>query len=165
MKDALVLLVALHDLGKVSESFRRMLEDGVPQTFRHWELTEVLLFEADGSLGERLGNEPWIRQMLYAAVSGHHGRPSKRDVGGLATQGKRPRDYRRALEAVGAGATMRSAQSWPSATFGQTLRLVRLDDESSSCAVLVAAWPVYGRGLDRVEHPVVPAGSGGHLHR
>ncbi|MBL4543510.1 MAG: CRISPR-associated helicase Cas3' [Rhodobacteraceae bacterium] len=137
LKDALVLLVALHDLGKVSESFRRMLEDGVPQTFRHWELTEVLLFEADGSLGERLGNEPWIRQMLYAAVSGHHGRPSKRDVGGLATQGKRPRDYRRALEAVGAGrhdalrTVLAFCDLWPDAS------LVRLDDEQ---AVALSWW-------------------------
>lgn len=32
LREALVLLVALHDLGKVSDSFQRMLAEGVPAT-------------------------------------------------------------------------------------------------------------------------------------
>ncbi|TCP41361.1 CRISPR-associated helicase Cas3' [Rhodovulum marinum] len=103
LRDALVLLVGLHDLGKISDSFRRMLREGVPQAFRHWELTEVLLFELDHILGERLGGAPWHRQTLYAAIAGHHGRPPKRATGGLVCPGRRPREYRLALQAVGSG--------------------------------------------------------------
>lgn len=36
---ALAALIALHDLGKISASFRAMLEDGHPQKWRHWEHT------------------------------------------------------------------------------------------------------------------------------
>ena len=101
VREALVLLIALHDLGKISESFRRMLESGARQAVRHWELTEVLLFESDQHLSAHLGGDPWTRQTLYAAVAGHHGRPSTKQLGGLLHQGRRPRDYRLALEAVG----------------------------------------------------------------
>lgn len=101
VREALVLLIALHDLGKISESFRRMLENGAHQAVRHWELTEVLLFESDRHLSAHLGGDPWTRQTLYAAVAGHHGRPSTKQLGGLLHQGRRPRDYRLALEAVG----------------------------------------------------------------
>lgn len=124
LREAMVLLIALHDLGKISESFRRMLEDGTHQTFRHWELTEVLLFETDPHLGARLGGDPWVRQTLYAAVAGHHGRPSKRQLGGLLYKGKRPRDYRLALEAIGtarvdAAATVEAfCTLWPDAALG-----------------------------------------------
>ncbi|TCO73395.1 CRISPR-associated helicase Cas3' [Rhodovulum euryhalinum] len=103
LQEALVLLVGLHDLGKISESFRRMLRKGVPQSFRHWELTEALLFELDTVVAAHLGGDCWHRQTLYAAVAGHHGRPPKRNMGGLAYSGRRTRDYRLALEAVGAG--------------------------------------------------------------
>lgn len=43
LRDALVLLVALHDLGKVSDSFQAMLKGQPHSGARHWELTEVLL--------------------------------------------------------------------------------------------------------------------------
>lgn len=101
VKDALVLLVALHDLGKISESFRQMLREDVRQSYRHWELTEVLLFDLDEALAERLGGQSWHRQQLYSAAAGHHGRPSKLDLGGLCVAGKRPRDYRLAMASVG----------------------------------------------------------------
>ncbi|SIO39135.1 CRISPR-associated helicase, Cas3 family [Rhodovulum sp. ES.010] len=103
LREALVLLVALHDLGKISDSFRRMLREDIPQSFRHWELTEALLLELDPALAAHLRGDPWHRQTLYAAVAGHHGRPSKRNMGGLEWSGRRPRDYRLALEAVGSG--------------------------------------------------------------
>lgn len=103
LQEALVLLVGLHDLGKISESFRRMLREDVPQPFRHWELTEALLFELDTVVAAHLGGDCWHRQTLYAAVAGHHGRPPKRNMGGLSYSGRRTREYRLALEAVGAG--------------------------------------------------------------
>lgn len=39
LRDALVLLVALHDLGKISDSFRAMIQDGASQEYRHWKLS------------------------------------------------------------------------------------------------------------------------------
>lgn len=124
LREALVLLIALHDLGKISESFRRMLEEDAAQRFSHWELTEVLMYECDASLGMRLGGEPWIRQPLYAAVSGHHGRPSTRNLGGLGFPGRRQKDYNDALKSIGAarqdaGATVSAfCDLWPDAALG-----------------------------------------------
>ena len=40
------LLIALHDLGKIGEPFRRMIRDGARQPWRHWEVTEALLRHA-----------------------------------------------------------------------------------------------------------------------
>lgn len=55
MRDALVMLTALHDLGKISDSFRAMLTTGARQYARHWEMTEVLLYHHDGLLADLLG--------------------------------------------------------------------------------------------------------------
>ena len=80
-RDMLVLLVALHDLGKISASFRDMIRKGRPQTAgRHWEVTEVWLRHFDGQLEDRLPKRWQQRYMLYAAVAGHHGRPPTKDI-------------------------------------------------------------------------------------
>lgn len=75
LRQALVLLSALHDLGKIAESFRAMLRDGYTQSHRHWEITEALLWHHDAQLAARLGSEDRRRKQLYAAAAGHHGRP------------------------------------------------------------------------------------------
>jgi CRISPR-associated endonuclease Cas3-HD len=76
LRQALVLLAALHDLGKIGDDFRRMLTDGRPQPFgRHWELTEAWLHALDPTFGAALGGTWQRRQQLYAATAGHHGRP------------------------------------------------------------------------------------------
>lgn len=75
LRDALILLAALHDLGKVNEAFRQMLRGGAWQAARHWQVTELLLREHDGLLELRLGSRRQRRAMLYAATAGHHGRP------------------------------------------------------------------------------------------
>ena len=68
-------LVALHDLGKFSASFRAMLR-GQPYTgFRHWQHSYRLLRDHDDLLSDRLGATKGIRRILYAAVAGHHGGP------------------------------------------------------------------------------------------
>jgi CRISPR-associated endonuclease/helicase Cas3 len=35
LNDALTVLIALHDIGKISANFRSMILDGTPQAFRH----------------------------------------------------------------------------------------------------------------------------------
>lgn len=83
-KAALVLLVCLHDLGKVGDSFRSMIRDGVSQGVRHWELTEIWL-QYDTALRNRLGANDHVWRELVAAIAGHHGQPSVRDEKYFAT--------------------------------------------------------------------------------
>ena len=91
-RDALALCAALHDLGKVSASFRAMLRNGEPQSFSHWKISEHLLRENDDLLAPVLGGEgKRSRRDLYAAIAGHHGRPPQ-------TQNK---DFARMRLAVG----------------------------------------------------------------
>lgn len=79
VKNALALLVALHDLGKIGEPFRAMLLDGTPQQHgRHWEASECLLDHHDAFLNH-LGGTRTQRLSLYAAVAGHHGVPPSRE--------------------------------------------------------------------------------------
>ena len=40
---AMIVLVALHDVGKLSESFRALIRDGKTGAPRHWQLSEYLL--------------------------------------------------------------------------------------------------------------------------
>ena len=76
-RDALVFLIALHDLGKISEGFRAMLRgEAAGASYRHWQVSEVLLRHHDDLLEVYLGSAPHRRAALYAAVAGHHGRPS-----------------------------------------------------------------------------------------
>lgn len=75
-RDALILLIALHDLGKINETFRKMLrENGAVGPYRHWEVSEILLMHYDALLANSLQSQPRRREVFYAAVAGHHGRP------------------------------------------------------------------------------------------
>ncbi|HRK69431.1 MAG TPA: CRISPR-associated endonuclease Cas3'', partial [Hyphomonas sp.] len=98
LRDALVLLVALHDLGKISDSFRAMIERDAAQGYRHWQLSEALFFAHDALLGAALGGDDLQRTALYAAVAGHHGQPSDIDL--VANNGM---NLRKALRQVGSG--------------------------------------------------------------
>ncbi|MBS0126544.1 CRISPR-associated helicase Cas3' [Thetidibacter halocola] len=102
LREALVLLVALHDLGKVSDSFRSMLETGRRQNYRHWQLTEALLHAHDVRLAAAIGGGADQRWELYAATSGHHGQPSDLPLGSLPKH-PRARALHRALKEVGTG--------------------------------------------------------------
>jgi CRISPR-associated endonuclease/helicase Cas3 len=75
---AAVLLVALHDLGKFSASFRGALRRRASQALYHWQHTEALLRLLDDRLAERLGGTVEVRRHLAAAVAGHHGGPPPR---------------------------------------------------------------------------------------
>lgn len=122
LRDALILLVALHDLGKISDSFRAMIEKGSRQTFRHWQLTEALLFAHDARLASRIGGGWRQRQALYASVAGHHGQPSDLDLGGQPGLPARDRGLRATLATVGSGLQPAAevidafCDLWPAAT-------------------------------------------------
>src|SRR4051812_23230483 len=73
--DTLVLLIALHDIGKVGNEFRARLQTGTPQTWRHWEVSEALLIDNEDWLANCLGCSRHAFRPLVAAVAGHHGRP------------------------------------------------------------------------------------------
>ncbi|MDO5614392.1 MAG: CRISPR-associated helicase Cas3' [Paracoccus sp. (in: a-proteobacteria)] len=90
VRDAVILLTALHDLGKISDSFRAMLTTGATQPQgRHWEVTEALLRHHDATLAPAIvpdrrpgpygPRERADRLALYAGVAGHHGQPPRRD--------------------------------------------------------------------------------------
>ena len=71
---ALALLVALHDIGKISNSFRDMLREGKRQQRRHWEHSAIIL-QGSQFLAESLGGSEEVRHILYEATAGHHGGP------------------------------------------------------------------------------------------
>ncbi len=72
---AAVFLVALHDLGKFSSSFRSMLLGQPYSGPRHWQHTYRLMRHHDDVLAGVIGSTPGVRRTLYAAVAGHHGGP------------------------------------------------------------------------------------------
>ena len=102
---AFVILVALHDVGKLSESFRALIrsdEKGAPP---HWELSDHLLCGVLDDVLMELGTDDWVRAELYAAVAGHHGRPPTRAGGDR-------RERRKRQSAVGSGE--QAGRSWVS---------------------------------------------------
>ncbi len=120
LREALCLLIALHDLGKIGLPFRTMLHQGTRQPHRHWEMTEVLLLHHDARLAQILGSRPTRRRYLYAATAGHHGSPPSLDT-----------SDRRILRMLGDDAIRDSAKVidafaalWPTAS----LEALALDD-------------------------------------
>lgn len=81
LQQALVLLSALHDIGKLNAGFRSMLRRECQQTYRHWELTEVHLNANLPLLYSILKPDRENRlPPLIGATAGHHGRPSTLDL-------------------------------------------------------------------------------------
>lgn len=79
LKSAITLLLALHDLGKIGDSFRKMIQGTARhQDLRHWELTEAWLW-GHAALRQRLGASGPVWREMVSAVAGHHGRPSTKD--------------------------------------------------------------------------------------
>lgn len=75
---AFVVLAALHDIGKISASFRSLIRNNRRSEYRHWMLSDLLLTEVlDPIIEEAFGGERHARSELYAAVSGHHGGPER----------------------------------------------------------------------------------------
>ena len=71
LRDALVVLAGLHDIGKISQSFRAMLREGVSQPgFSHWELSEALFYVEDARIASRFGVVPCSPPTRGCAVHG-----------------------------------------------------------------------------------------------
>ncbi|MDE0704378.1 MAG: CRISPR-associated helicase Cas3' [Rhodospirillaceae bacterium] len=102
-RQALVVLVALHDVGKLSESFRALIRNNETGHPPHWQLSDHLLCGVLDEVLMELGADDWVRAELYAAVAGHHGRPPRRAGGDRAERRKRQR-------AVGSGE--KAARAW-----------------------------------------------------
>lgn len=108
---ALRLFAALHDLGKIGRPFQRMLTEGRPQTDgRHWEITDVLLWHHKDRFIDRLETDEFVLNPLFAATSGHHGRPPSID--------RPPPVHRIGLDAVEDSAAVIDAffSLWPEAS-------------------------------------------------
>ena len=88
---ALVVLITLHDVGKLSESFRALIRDGERGAPLHWQLSDFLLCGVLDETLNGLGADEWVRAELYAAVAGHHGRPPTRVGGNRSERRKRKR--------------------------------------------------------------------------
>ncbi len=113
-RQALVLLAALHDLGKINAAFRSMLVANRSQrSGRHWEVTEALLIHHDRRLAQ-LGHGRRQRWALYAATAGHHGRPPDKDQVGWSRMLRAAGD-----EAVSDAGVLIDAFAalWPEASF------------------------------------------------
>ena len=104
-RQAFVVLAALHDIGKISETFRALLRDGRPGAYRHWQLSDVLLTRVlDPIISGAFGGDLHARGELYAAVSGHHGGPERSND---------RRELHRRRIAIGPGAE-KAAAEWVS---------------------------------------------------
>ncbi|PID63954.1 MAG: CRISPR-associated helicase/endonuclease Cas3 [Gammaproteobacteria bacterium] len=96
LHEALCALGVLHDVGKISNSFRDMIESGATQEFRHWRISMEWFRHFDEALlGPALGSESYIRDCLYFSSAGHHGGPPE-DNG--------PRMRRRLIQIAGSAA-------------------------------------------------------------
>ena len=80
-EQAIVLLVILHDLGKISNSFRDQITGQAARAEYHSQLSFVLLERHDALLARILAGKCASRRALYSAVAGHHGGPPELDSG------------------------------------------------------------------------------------
>lgn len=127
-RDALILLTALHDLGKISNGFRAMLFDGTIQPVGpHWQMTEVLLAHHDPQIAGLLGGRDDHRQALYAATAGHHGRPPDLDL-----------SDRRPLRAIGGEAIADASRTI--AAFAELWPRSSLDGLTSQQVIALQWW-------------------------
>lgn len=78
---AFVILVALHDVGKLSTSFRDLVRKNTRGAPLHWQLSDFLLCGTLDEVLSALGSDQIVRAELYAAVAGHHGKPPNRASG------------------------------------------------------------------------------------
>ncbi|MGQ3671195.1 CRISPR-associated helicase Cas3' [Xanthobacter sp. TB0136] len=134
VRNALLFLIALHDLGKVSRTFRQQIEARrvPPDNGRHWQLTYRHLRDQDALLAQLCGGSQAVRKALYGAVAGHHGDP----VGVLEAQ---------ALRRQGAciGADAQAAAIWVIETLAAHFAPLSLDGLTEDAALRLS-WLLSG---------------------
>ncbi|MDN2565202.1 CRISPR-associated helicase Cas3' [Aquibium sp. A9E412] len=115
---ALALLAALHDLGKIGDRFRAMIEHGATQGDRHWQVSMAWFAHFDGDLlGPLLGGDVQLRFQLYAAAAGHHGGPPEpADMHGGANRKRMVRDAGARAETDARHVIEGIAALWPDAS-------------------------------------------------
>ncbi|XBQ00521.1 MAG: CRISPR-associated helicase Cas3' [Roseitalea porphyridii] len=140
---ALALLAALHDLGKIGERFRAMIERGETQGDRHWQVSMAWFAHFDaGVLGPLLGGHPQLRFQLYAAAAGHHGGPPEpADMQGGANRQRMVREAGARAEADARQVIDALSRLWPEASL-DALQF-DLDDSGGDwrlCAPVLSRW-------------------------
>ena len=109
-RQAMTLLAALHDIGKLHGQFRDMLRGVSASSRSHWRLSEVYLAECEDRLAKILMPDSATRLRPFIdATAGHHGRPS--DWSALDRRRARremPQDVPIAIDAI--------AALWPDAS-------------------------------------------------
>jgi CRISPR-associated endonuclease/helicase Cas3 len=139
LTQALVLLATLHDLGKIGERFRAMIEDGAVQGDRHWQVSMAWFNHFDKDLlAPLLGEKCSRRSPLYAAAAGHHGGPPKSEKRAWADMvGRAGEEARRDAQAFIAD----SAALFPQASLaGLELTLGRAAGDWRTSAKMLSWW-------------------------
>lgn len=108
-RQAIILLVILHDVGKLTESFRSLIRENVRGNPLHWQLSDFILRNYLDDTLNKIGADKWVRAVLYSAVAGHHGRPPD------GVEGNR-REKRKMRRAVGSGEN--AARQWSTLLLG-----------------------------------------------
>ena len=76
-KNAFLILIALHDIGKISNEFTRSIK-GKSAKYYHWQLSDVLLLNfLNEKIKSAIGGNDYVLGHFFAAVSGHHGGPER----------------------------------------------------------------------------------------
>ena len=89
---AILFLIAMHDLGKISNAFHDQITGQASRAEFHSQLSFVLLLQHDDLIDGLIGGTFETRKPLYAAVAGHHGGPPEDD---------NRQQHRRRLDAIG----------------------------------------------------------------
>ena len=108
-RQALVILVGLHDIGKISESFRALVQKNERGNPLHWQLSHFLLCGSLDKVLSELGGDFAMREELYAAVAGHHGQPPSPAGGNRREKSRRNRAV---------GSAERDARNWVAELLG-----------------------------------------------
>jgi len=76
---ALIALIALHDIGKISAAFQAQITRQAGRSMPHSQCSFALFTMHDDLFEAALGGDKNQREQLYAAVAGHHGGPPRHE--------------------------------------------------------------------------------------
>ena len=145
---AIIFLIALQDLGKISASFKaQIVEKRSPDDIaRHWRLSEFLLYYHDALIAALVGGSAEVREVFYVAVAGHHGRPPPQQFDQRVTQRQKMAIGLQALADSGTTITALAPVFGPMTLDGIDEATARRLGLSAGCAMALCAGAVRGRG-------------------